>query len=149
MPGGGYPDKIGNRYQVLFVDGLTKISSIEKADRLHEQAGTLRKMLLSMARDLRVVIIKLADRLHNMRTLEYLPRPRGEAIARETLDIYAPLAHRLGIATVKWELEDLAFKYLERDVYRQLTHKMALRREERELYLEEVKGAIARRLTAN
>jgi GTP pyrophosphokinase len=100
-----------------------------------------------MARDLRVVIIKLADRLHNMRTLEYLPRPRGEAIARETLDIYAPLAHRLGIATVKWELEDLAFKYLERDVYRELTHKMALRREERELYLEEVKGAIARRLT--
>ncbi len=131
----------------LLVDGLTKISTLERADRLHEQAHTLRKMLLSMARDLRVVIIKLADRLHNMRTLTYLPRERGTAIAAETLDIYAPLAHRLGIAAVKWELEDLSFKYLEEETYRELSQKMLLRRAEREEYLEEVRAAIERQLT--
>jgi GTP pyrophosphokinase len=130
----------------LLVDGLTKISSIEMRDRLQDQASTLRKMLLSMARDLRVVLIKLADRLHNMRTLEFLPRERGMPIARETLDIYAPLAHRLGIATVKWELEDLAFKYLEPETYRQLVHKIATRREERERLVEEVKRRISQRM---
>ncbi len=130
----------------LLVDGLTKISSLEMADRLQNQASTLRKMLLSMARDLRVVLIKLADRLHNIRTLRYLPRERGEPIARETLDIYGPLAHRLGIAQVKSELEDLAFKYLEPDMYKELGTKVATRKEEREGYLEEVKAAIGRRI---
>src|SRR5688572_15381 len=94
------------------VDALTKISGLSMTDRMHEQANTFRKMLLSMAKDIRVVLIKLADRLHNMRTLEHLKRERAVEIASETIDIYAPLAHRLGIATVKWELEDLAFKHL-------------------------------------
>jgi GTP pyrophosphokinase len=128
------------------VDALTKISGLSMNDRMHEQANTFRKMLLSMAKDVRVVLIKLADRLHNMRTLEHLKRERAVEIASETLDIYAPLAHRLGIAAVKWELEDLAFKHLNPDLYRELAKKVEMRRFERERYLEEVKEELHRRL---
>jgi GTP pyrophosphokinase len=128
------------------VDALTKISGLPTGGRLHEQANTFRKMLLSMAKDIRVVLIKLADRLHNMRTLEHLKRERAVSIARETLDIYAPLAHRLGIAAIKWELEDLSFKHLNPELYRELAGKVEMRRVERERYLEEIKGTVHRRL---
>jgi GTP pyrophosphokinase len=129
------------------VDALTKISGLQLGDRskVHEQANTFRKMLLSMAKDIRVVLIKLADRLHNMRTLEHLKRERALDIARETIDIYAPLAHRLGIAAIKWELEDLAFKHLNPELYRELSGKVEMRRGERERYLEEVKAQVHRR----
>jgi guanosine-3',5'-bis(diphosphate) 3'-pyrophosphohydrolase len=96
----------------LLVDGVTKIRTFQMKSRQERQAETYRKMLLSMAKDLRVIIIKFADRLHNLRTLKYLSPDRIRAIAAETIDIYAPLAHRLGMARIKWELEDLAFKHL-------------------------------------
>lgn len=120
------------------VDGVTKLSQIRFRTSEEEQAGNLRKMLLAMARDVRVILIKLADRLHNMRTLQYLPEDRRRAIARETLEIFAPLAHRLGISHIKSELEDLAFRVLEPDVYRMLKAHIAERRQEREAYLTEV-----------
>ena len=91
------------------VDGLTKIGKFSYVSREEEQAETFRKMLLAMISDLRVVLVKLADRLHNMRTLGFLPEAQRQEIARETLDIYAPIAHRLGMGSVKGELEDLAF----------------------------------------
>ena len=103
------------------VDGVTKLGRISTrtpVTRDQDQAENLRKMLVAMAEDLRVVFIKLADRLHNMQTLEFLPPERQLAIARETLEIYAPLAHRLGIWELKWQLEDLAFQHLEPDKYR-------------------------------
>jgi GTP diphosphokinase / guanosine-3',5'-bis(diphosphate) 3'-diphosphatase len=128
------------------VDALTKISGLSMSDRMHEQANTFRKMLLSMAKDIRVVLIKLADRLHNMRTLEHLKRERAVEIASETIDIYAPLAHRLGIATVKWELEDLAFKHSNPDLYRELAKKVEMRRFERERFIEEVKDGLHKKL---
>ena len=94
------------------VDGLTKISQIGYASREESQAETVRKMLLAMIDDIRVVLVKLVDRLHNMRTLEYLPAEKRRRKAEETLDIYAPIAHRLGMGKIRSELEDLAFKYL-------------------------------------
>ncbi|HKK07681.1 MAG TPA: HD domain-containing protein, partial [Gemmatimonadota bacterium] len=99
------------------VDGLTKISRVELGSLAERQVENYRKLLLSMARDARVILVKLADRLHNMRTLEHLPEARRRAIALETREIYAPLAHRLGIASMKWEFEDLAFKHLEPEAY--------------------------------
>ncbi|MCU0618525.1 MAG: HD domain-containing protein, partial [Gemmatimonadaceae bacterium] len=100
------------------VDGLTKIASIEFASKEERQVENYRKLLLSIARDARVILIKLADRLHNMRTLEHMPEEKRRRIAQETRDIYAPLAHRFGMAQMRWELEDLAFKYLEPEEYR-------------------------------
>ncbi|HKK27260.1 MAG TPA: bifunctional (p)ppGpp synthetase/guanosine-3',5'-bis(diphosphate) 3'-pyrophosphohydrolase [Gemmatimonadota bacterium] len=114
------------------VDGLTKISRVELGSLAERQVENYRKLLLSMARDARVILVKLADRLHNMRTLEHLPEPRRRATALETREIYAPLAHRLGMARVKWELEDLAFKHLEPEAYRELARKVADTRSERE-----------------
>jgi guanosine-3',5'-bis(diphosphate) 3'-pyrophosphohydrolase len=119
------------------VDGVTKLSQIKFRTSEEEQAGNLRKMLLAMAKDIRVILIKLADRLHNMRTIRYLPQSRQQAIAHETLEIFAPLAHRLGISQIKGELEDLAFRTLEPDVYRMLKERVADRRQEREAYLAE------------
>ncbi|MDH3253301.1 MAG: HD domain-containing protein, partial [Ignavibacteria bacterium] len=98
------------------VDGATKISDIFKSHDV-TQAESYRKMLLSMVKDIRVMLVKFADRLHNMRTLEYLPADKQRRLARETLDIYAPFAHRFGLANIKWELEDLSFKYLHREMY--------------------------------
>jgi guanosine-3',5'-bis(diphosphate) 3'-pyrophosphohydrolase len=121
------------------VEGTTKLSKLNLqstvTDRENSQAENLRKMLIAMAEDLRVVFIKLADRLHNMRTLAPLSTERRNSISRETLEIYAPLAHRLGIWEVKWQLEDLAFRYLEPDEYHQIARLVAARRTEREDFI--------------
>ncbi len=133
-------DRFGNDVASL-VDGLTKMALIsslrgaERAEREHLQAENLRKMLLAMAEDVRVVLIKLADRLHNMRTLQALPPARQQRIARETMDIFAPLANRLGIWQIKWELEDLAFRYLNPDAYKAIARQLAERRVERDAYI--------------
>jgi guanosine-3',5'-bis(diphosphate) 3'-pyrophosphohydrolase len=133
---------------VALVDGLTKISKMTLTTHEEEQAENFRKMLLAMAKDIRIVIIKLADRLHNMRTLEFLPPASQVKIAQETLDIYAPLANRLGIDRIKTELEDLAFRYLEPDAYRQLVKEVAWKREEREKYIQEVSSMISEKLSS-
>lgn len=130
------------------VDGVTKISKITLATREEQQAENFRKMILAMARDIRIVLIKLADRLHNMRTLEYLPPESQVKIAQETLDIYAPLANRLGINRIKTELEDLSFRYLHPEVYRDLARKVAKQKEEREKYIEEVSANISEKLSS-
>lgn len=135
------------------VDGVTKLSQLSlhlpegvsrksSAADSQQQAESLRKMLVAMAEDLRVVFIKLADRLHNMRTLSALPAEKQRLVARETMDIYAPLAHRLGIWELKWELEDLAFRYLEPKRYAQLAKLVAGKREEREEFIGRVIGVI-------
>jgi len=117
------------------VEGVTKISTRQFQDTALRQAESTRKMLVAMAKDVRVILIKLADRTHNMRTLDFLPPDRREKMARETLDIYAPLAHRLGIAKIKSELEDLCLRYLEPEVYQDLVKKVAMKRSEREKVL--------------
>src|SRR5678815_1642844 len=114
------------------VDGLTKIGNLPLNSTQERQVENYRKLLLSIAKDVRVILIKLADRLHNMRTLEFLPPERQKRIAQETRDLYAPLAHRFGMARVRWELEDLAFKHLEPSEYKALAKKVATRRIERE-----------------
>jgi len=120
------------------VDGLTKIGRVEFSSSTEQQAENFRKLLLSMARDARVIMVKLADRLHNMRTLEALPANKRRRIALETREIYAPLAHRLGMAKVRWELEDLAFKYLETAAYKQLAKKVRERRKQREEWISQL-----------
>src|SRR5947208_2282808 len=119
------------------VDGVTKLSRLSGQSRDEHQAENIRKMLLAMADDLRVVIIKLCARLHTMRTLAPLPPDKQKRIARQTMDIYAPLAHRLGIWQIKWELEDHAFKYLEPDQYKEVAEQLAARRQVRERYINE------------
>ena len=139
-------------YEVArLVDGVTKLTRMDyrlpgieangvhptdDPDRLY--AESLRKMLVAMAEDIRVVLIKLADRLHNMKTLDALPPAKRKAIAQETLDIYSPLAHRLGIWEIKWQLDDLAFRHLNEDRYREISRMLAARRAEREEYVEQV-----------
>lgn len=122
------------------VDGVTKISGLSflntASERAITQAQNIRKMLVATARDVRVILIKLADRLHNMRTIEFLPTEKRLRIARETLDIHAPLAHRLGISEWRWELEDHAFRQLKPDVYREIATQVATRRREREAELK-------------
>ena len=120
------------------VDGVTKISQIEVENLTDEQAATIRKMFVAMSKDIRVVVIKLADRLPNMRTLGALREDRRIFKSRETLEIYAPIAHRLGISSIKWELEDLAFYYLEPNKYRQVSRMVTESRAEREAYLSQV-----------
>ncbi|HKB53550.1 MAG TPA: RelA/SpoT family protein, partial [Ramlibacter sp.] len=124
------------------VDGLTKISSLTFRSSEEEQVENYRKLLLSIARDARVIIVKLADRLHNMRTLEHLPRDAQRRIALETREIYAPLAHRFGMAGVKAELEDLAFKFLEPEDYRALVKKVQAKRAEREEMISRLKAPL-------
>jgi GTP pyrophosphokinase len=128
------------------VDGLTKIGRVEFSSSTEQQAENFRKLLISMARDARVIIIKLADRLHNMRTLEALPAGKRRRIALETRDIYAPLAHRLGMAMVKWEMEDLAFKYIEGPSYKQLAKKVQERRKQREEWVRQLAEPLAEEL---
>ncbi len=130
----------------LLVDGVTKMSSIKFQNKEARQAETFRKMLLSMAKDIRVIIIKFADRLHNMRTLHHVPGNKRPRIAIETRDIYAPLAHRLGIARIKSELEDLALKHLENEVYRNLVQEIKISKTEREAYIKEVTEPIEKEL---
>ena len=120
------------------VDGVTKLGKIEIESVSERQSNNLRKMLIAMAKDIRVILIKLADRLHNMRTLAALPEERRIEKARETMEIYAPLAHRLGISSIKWELEDLAFFYLEPVKFRQVSQMVAESRKAREEYLAQV-----------
>ncbi|HWO01999.1 MAG TPA: bifunctional (p)ppGpp synthetase/guanosine-3',5'-bis(diphosphate) 3'-pyrophosphohydrolase [Blastocatellia bacterium] len=124
------------------VDGLTKISKLDHASYEERQALNMRKMLLAMVDDVRVVLVKLADRLHNMRTLEYLPGEKRRRIAQETLDVYAPIAHRLGMSRVRGELEDLAFKHIEPEEYLKLQQLVESRRKRLEAFLQEVKQQI-------
>jgi GTP diphosphokinase / guanosine-3',5'-bis(diphosphate) 3'-diphosphatase len=124
------------------VEGVTKLSGLHFDSREAAQAENFRKMLLSMSRDLRVIFIKLADRLHNMRTIEFLPADRGQRIAAETRDIYAALAHRLGMAGIKRELEDLSLKTLDPVAYQELATRIQARREQREAFLAEVREQI-------
>jgi len=129
------------------VDGVTKIGKLAFSSREERQAENFRKMLVAMARDLRVLMIKLADRLHNMRTLDYLSQDKAKKIAHETLDIYAPLAHRLGMAKVKAELEDLALRALNPEDYVDLQKRVAKRRLEREADINQVIAILERKLT--
>jgi len=129
------------------VDGVTKISNLGKKSREEAQAENLRKMILAMTTDIRVVLVKLADRLHNMRTLNHLPADKRKRIAQETLDVYAPIAHRLGMSKIRAELEDLSFQYLEPEEYNRLKDEVESRRASTEAFLEEVRTRIAERLT--
>lgn len=123
--------EFGNEVAQL-VDGVTKLNKLDFADREEAQAESLRKMILAMSKDIRVVLIKLADRLHNMRTLKFQPEARQVAISRETLDIYAPLAHRLGVYAIKQELEDLSLRYIDPAGYQNLVQKVGMKRAERQ-----------------
>lgn len=128
------------------VEGVTKLGKIEYKSREEEQADNVRKMVLAMAKDIRVVLIKLADRLHNMRTLRFKSPEKQKEKAKEVFDIYAPLAHRLGMFRIKWELEDLAFRYLKPTEYYDLVDQIAEKRKEREEYIQRVMGEIVERL---
>ena len=138
-------EKFGSEIAAL-VDGVTKIGQINFTSREEKQAENFRKMLLAMARDIRVILVKLADRTHNMRTLGHLAPERQVEIAQETLDIYAPLAHRLGIYWIKSDLEDNALRFLHPEVYYQLKRSVAKRKAERERYIKEVISVLAKRL---
>src|SRR5579872_7633342 len=128
------------------VDGVTKLGRISLRSDQQQQAENIRKMMVAMAQDLRVVLIKLADRLHNMRTLDPLPEAKRRKISRETLDIYAPLAHRLGIGQIKWELEDLAFRNLEPEAYEDVSKRFARKRHERERLVADLREVLATEL---
>ncbi len=140
-------EKRFGREVARLVDGVTKLSKFGSARSMEEQqAENIRKMFLAMAEDVRVVIIKLADRLHNMRTLQHLSADKQVRIARQTMEIYAPLAHRLGMWQIKWELEDLAFKFLEPENYRQLVAMLADRRRARESFVNKTIGILRKEL---
>ncbi len=128
------------------VDGLTKIGHLPLTSRQERQVENYRKLLLSIAKDARVILIKLADRLHNMRTLEFMPDEKRQRISQETRDLYAPLAHRFGLAAMKAELEDLAFKFLEPDEYKALAKLIVQKRKERESLIEEMAQPLRQRL---
>ena len=140
--------KFGNTTTNL-VQGVTKIGKIHFTSKAEAQVENLRKMLLAMTEDIRVIIIKLADRLHNLKTLKHLPAEKQQRIAQETLEIYAPLAHRLGIAKIQWDLEDLCLRYLHPEVYFDLVKKVEGKRAEREAFVAKLKAEIGDVLKAN
>ena len=128
-----------NEEVALLVDGVTKLGQLSYShDKMDIQAENLRKMFLAMAKDIRVILIKLADRLHNMRTLQYMKPEKQKEKARETMDIYAPIAHRLGISKIKTELDDLSLKYLEPEIYAELEEKLNSNKEERKAFIESI-----------
>lgn len=131
------------------VTKLTKLGEMEYKTKEEQQADNVRKMLLAMAKDIRVIIIKLADRLHNMRTLKFMPEKKQKNKAKETLDIYAPLAHRLGMSKIKWELEDLCFRYLHAKEYYELVDSIAEKRVERETYIKDIVSDLYEKLKAS
>jgi guanosine-3',5'-bis(diphosphate) 3'-pyrophosphohydrolase len=129
------------------VDAVTKIGELQFTSVEEEQVEYFRKMLLSMAKDIRVILIKLADRLHNMRTLDSLDKKKQKRIAKETREVYAPLAHRFGMARIKWELEDLSLKHIDPEAYQKLVLKIDERREDREAYIQEITGPLEKELS--
>ena len=142
---GELEEKFGEEISFL-VDGVTKISKLTHKSRIDRQAETFRKMLLAMSKDIRVILIKLADRLHNMRTLEFVSPKKQAAISRETLDIYVPLASRLGIFFIKKELEDLSLRYLNEKVYNEIEEELVVTSDQREKYVKEVVEIIDEKL---
>jgi GTP diphosphokinase / guanosine-3',5'-bis(diphosphate) 3'-diphosphatase len=143
------PDEIEKRFGIevrYLVEGVTKLSKFNFSSKTERQAENFRRMFLAMAQDIRVIVVKLADRLHNMRTLEHLSDDKRRRIAQETRDIFAPLANRLGIGRFKWELEDLAFKYLEPDAYQEMRQLISDKRTDREARLNKVSQVLRQRL---
>lgn len=129
--------KFGEEVAIL-VEGVSKLDKINYKTKEEEQAGNIRKMLIAMTKDIRVILIKLADRLHNMRTLKYLPEKKQREKSEETLNIFVPLAHRLGISTIKWELEDLSFRYLNPNEYYEIAKLISQKRDDREKFTNEI-----------